>query len=85
MEAVYRDILALRDRCALLVAVTISGLREADYRGETAAYVRDLNRLNALLLEAADEAAALADGKPIACKSAWTVTEYIGTNYTRAQ
>ena len=55
-EDVYSDILRLRDRCALLVAVTISGLRAADYDGETAAYIAALNELNAALLDAADAA-----------------------------
>ena len=61
-DAVLADILALRERCARLAAVTISGLDPADCEGETAAYVRALNRLNALLFEASDAAAVMEKG-----------------------
>ena len=53
-SAVLNDILQLKQRCQLLVAVTISGYREEDYDGETAAYVRELNHINQQLFQAAD-------------------------------
>lgn len=68
-EAVFSDLLALRDRCALLVAVTISGLAPEDVSdGETAAYIAALNRLNERLLDAADAAAGMRDRAPNAVK-----------------
>ena len=63
-EAVFRDILALRDRCSLLVAVSISGLDPAPYEGETAEYIEALNRLNRRLLDEADQAYELRGGAP---------------------
>ena len=52
--AVLEDILRLKERCQLLVAVTISGYREEDYDGETAAYIQALNNINRQLFLAAD-------------------------------
>ena len=60
-----RDILCLRDRCGALLAVTVSGLDPGGYTGETAAYIRALNRLNGALYTAADAAAALRAGVPL--------------------
>ena len=40
---VLEDILALSRRCGTLIAVTISGLSEEGYEGETAGYIRALN------------------------------------------
>lgn len=58
----YRRICALADRCGRLVAVTISGLRPDSYEGETAGYIRSLNRLNEMLFRRADAAAQLQNG-----------------------
>lgn len=55
-EAVLEDLARLQGRCALLVAVTISGLDPTPYPGQTAAYIRSLNWLNQAL---ADRAAAV--------------------------
>lgn len=63
-DTVFAEIESLRRRCALLTAVTISGLASGDYAGETAAYIRGLNALNARLLDTADAAAVLRDGVP---------------------
>lgn len=54
-EDALRQILDLEQRCGVLLAVTISGLPERDYSGETADYIRDLNWLNGQLRETADE------------------------------
>ena len=43
---VLEDILALSRRCGTLIAVTISGLSEEGYEGETAGYIRALNEVN---------------------------------------
>ena len=53
-EQVCADIAALQERCGALIAVTISDLKESDYSGETAEYVRCLNRLNGMLWARAD-------------------------------
>ena len=45
-DEALRQILALARRCKKLVVVSIEGLPEADYDGETAAYIRALNDLN---------------------------------------
>lgn len=55
-EQALEQILALHRRCGVLICVTISGLSETGYSGGTAAYIRDLQWLNARLLEEADEA-----------------------------
>ena len=55
-EQALEQILDLHKRCGTLICVSISGLSEKAYSGETAAYIRDLHWLNARLLEEADEA-----------------------------
>ena len=67
-ESVYGDIEALLSRCRVLVAVTITGLREDGYDGETAAYIRALNGLNQRLLARAAAALTMKDGQPFAEK-----------------
>ena len=67
-ESVYGDIEALLSRCRILVAVTITGLREEGYDGETAAYIRALNGLNQRLLARAAAAVTMKDGQPFAEK-----------------
>ena len=67
-ESVYGDIEALLSRCRILVAVTITGLREDGYDGETAAYIRALNGLNQRLLARAAAALTMKDGQPFAEK-----------------
>ena len=58
---VFEDIQALLQRCALLAAVTISGLSVEGYTGETARYIAALNRLNGQLFSAADAAVQMKD------------------------
>lgn len=53
-EQVLEDICALLERCSLLVAVTISGLEDEGYSGETAEYIRSLAWLNVQLMERAE-------------------------------
>lgn len=67
-ESVYGDIEALLSRCRVLVAVTITGLCEDGYDGETAAYIRALNGLNQRLLVRAAAAVTMKDGQPFAEK-----------------
>ena len=61
---VYRGICTLADRCSLLIAVTISGLCPDGYTGETAAYIRSLNRLNRLLFNQAAAAVKMKENAP---------------------
>ena len=59
------EIEALRDKCRFLIVVTISGLDEDAYEGETAEYIRSMALLNGYLLEIADAAIELQNGQPI--------------------
>lgn len=61
-EQALTQILNLHARCGALLVVSISGLPEADYEGETASYIRDLHWLNDRLLETADQAYAMCGG-----------------------
>ena len=63
-EEALDQIRQLRAKSRLLVVVTISGLAEEGYEGETAGYIRALNRLNADLLAEADAAAELRSQTP---------------------
>ena len=55
-EQALEQILDLHKRCGALICVSIGGLSEKGYSGETADYIRDLQWLNDRLLEEADEA-----------------------------
>ena len=46
MEEALRQIETLAKKCRRLIAVSIEGLLETGYDGETAAYIRGLNALN---------------------------------------
>lgn len=72
-DTVLEDILTLSGRCGVLAAVTISGLHAGKYEGETADYIRELERLNRLLYELADAAAQMVDGAPVVQKGALNV------------
>ncbi|MBQ3380025.1 MAG: bifunctional adenosylcobinamide kinase/adenosylcobinamide-phosphate guanylyltransferase [Clostridia bacterium] len=54
LESVYSDILKLKDRCDILVAVTISGLTEEGFDKDTAHYISALNELNEKLSNSAN-------------------------------
>ncbi len=68
VASVLADIQQLRQRCSLLVAVTISGLKEDAYDGETAAYIRGLNQLNQQLFEHADTVFLMENQQPLCLK-----------------
>ena len=59
------EIEALRDKCRCLFVVTISGLDETAYDGETADYIRSMEQLNEHLLSMADAAVELVNRKPV--------------------
>lgn len=64
VEDVYRDILVLAGRCAVLAAVTISNLCSEGYKGETAVYIDALNLLNQRLFEQSAAAVEMETGTP---------------------
>lgn len=69
--AVFDDILTLGGRCRHLFLVTIGGLDPAGYTGETADYIRALDRLNEALAQAADVVIEMEAGQPLARKGDW--------------
>ena len=68
VESVFADIEGLKNRCKLLVAVTISDLKDEGYDEETAAYIKGLNQLNWRLFDLADLAFAMENGQPVRLK-----------------
>lgn len=64
-ETVCQDILALADRCRLLIAVTISGLPAGEYDGETQAYITAMEEVNKKLFEKADGAVSMRARTPL--------------------
>lgn len=62
---VEADLFGLAKRCRALVVVTIAGLDESAYEGETRAFVHALNALNAALFAAADAAITMRCGSPV--------------------
>lgn len=70
-EEALREILRLRDQCSRLIVVTISGMSEDAYDGETAEYIRAMNWLNQQLFLAADTAVEMVDGQPVNRKVNW--------------
>lgn len=56
VQTALAEILALRERCAELILVTIGGLTaKAEYDASTNAYIEALNDLNSRLAEASDQ------------------------------
>lgn len=64
-DNVFRDICALADRCRILVAVTIAGLKDDGYDEETATYVNGLNEINRKLFDKASVAISMQEGTPV--------------------
>ena len=62
---VLEEIRTLRQRCRLLVAVTIADLREEEYEGETADYIHRLRLLNEALEQEADCAIRMERGRAL--------------------
>lgn len=65
LEDALVEILALKERCRLLVAVSISGLCGDGYDRETASYIRGLNHLNERLAVLADVFVTMQGGQPV--------------------
>lgn len=71
VDQVFQDICCLLDRCRVLVAVTISGLKEdREYDAETRAYISGLNDINQKLFERAAVAVMLQNKIPVYQKGA---------------
>ena len=64
-DSVFRDICALADRCWILVAVTITGLKDDGYDEETVAYINGLNIINQKLFDKASVAISMQEGTPV--------------------
>ena len=73
-EDALGEILRLRDQCGQLVVVTISGMPEDAYDGETAEYIRSMNWINQQLFLFADIAVEMVDGQPVNRKVNWNGT-----------
>lgn len=63
-ETAVREVLRLRSRAAILVAVTIDGLTPNGCNAETRSYINALSEVNRRLLDRADAAVRLSDGVP---------------------
>lgn len=59
------EVEGLREKCALLIAVSISGLDAGSYDGETARYINALNEINSTLADHADAVFVMQDGGPV--------------------
>lgn len=64
-EAVFNDICRLLKRCRITEAVTVSGLEDTGFDGETADYINRLNRLNKKLSDMADVSVIMQDNAPV--------------------
>jgi len=62
--SVMEDIKRLSRKCAVLIVISISGLKEGGYEGETKEYVRELNALNENLRQEADTVIRMCRGIP---------------------
>lgn len=70
-EAALTDILAVKVRCAHLIAVSFHGLEQGDaYDEPTNGYIAKLNTLNERLLRYADAAVLMKNGVPAPLKGA---------------
>ena len=64
-DSVLHDICVLADRCKILVAVTISDLKDDGYDEETVAYINGLNIINQKLFDKASVAISMQEGTPV--------------------
>lgn len=67
-EQALEQILALAAKCRRVIVVSIGELREQDYDGETADYIRALNTLNEALSAKAVSVTEMHDGTPVKMK-----------------
>ncbi len=64
-EQVFEEICRLQENCRLLFVVSIGGLQDQGYEGETARYIRSLNDINRRLFERCDVAIRMENRQPI--------------------
>ncbi len=62
-DEVLNDIIGLVKRCRVLVAVTISGIKNSGYDKGTAMYIDSLNKINQKLYDEAVTAIKMSDGR----------------------
>jgi adenosylcobinamide kinase/adenosylcobinamide-phosphate guanylyltransferase len=69
-DAVINGVLALKKRCGALIVVTneVGGDKSEDYDEDTAAYIRVLGAVNAVLAEEADAVCEIVCGIPVMIK-----------------
>lgn len=67
-DDVFRDIVTLSNSCKVLFIVTISGLSDAGYDGETADYIHSMDKLNQSLADIADTVIEMRQGAPVYLK-----------------
>jgi len=64
-DYVFRDICNLLGRCRLVVAVTISGIKNNGYDAETSEYISSLNEINRKLFDISTVAITMKDEIPV--------------------
>lgn len=64
-EKVLEEINSLREKCALLVIVSIHGLSAEGYEGETVQYINALNSVNSRLFESSDTVITMENHVPV--------------------
>lgn len=62
---VLDEVRALQERCAMLIAVSISGLDATAYDGETSDYINALNEVNSRLFDHADVVIEMENSVPV--------------------
>lgn len=68
VDSVFEDVCILKNKCKVLVAVTISGLKSDGYDYETANYINSLNILNQKLADCADMVYEMKNNVPVLVK-----------------
>ena len=63
-DEVFEDIITLAKKCRILVAVTISGLKNNGYDTDTASYINGINEINQKLQDEAWVVIEMKNGKP---------------------
>ena len=63
-DEVFEDIITLAKKCRILVAVTISGLKNNGYDTDTASYINSINEINQKLQDEAWVVIEMKNGKP---------------------
>lgn len=65
VDRAYAEIEALREKCAILVAVSISGMKGDGYEGETLDYINKMNEINSMLCDISDAVIEMENRVPV--------------------